>query len=156
MDLGSLADAIGEIEAETEIYEAGIEEAYYVIYEAENADGDTEEKTVIMFHVKDDGWKAAVAPTESEKLEREDEERGKQLDNIVRAINTAIVEMDDWRVFRSGGGVVLQSVYLYWLLGCLFDACLGVLSFPHGQDGQAHSMPNHHISECPVDSLPFQ
>lgn len=101
VDLGSLADAIGEIEAETEIYEAGIEEAYYVIYEAENADGDTEEKTVIMFHVKDDGWKAAVAPTESEKLEREDEERGKQLDNIVRAINTAIVEMDEQGKWNS-------------------------------------------------------
>lgn len=101
VDLGSLADAMGEIEEETEIYEAGIDEAYYVIYEVENSDGDTEKKAAIMFHVKDDGWKAAVAPTESEKLERKNEERGKQLKNIARAINTSIIEMDEQEKWDS-------------------------------------------------------
>ena len=93
VDLGSLADAIGEIEAETEIYEAGIEEAYYVIYEAENADGDTEEKTVIMFHVKDDGWKISADDGIGTFLNGADKRLNDAAESLYKAVNTALIEL---------------------------------------------------------------
>ena len=109
VDLGSLADAIGEIEAETEIYEAGIEEAYYVIYEAENADGDTEEKTVIMFHVKDDGWKISADDVIGTFLNGADKRLNDAAESLYKAVNTALIELVEEGYIKNDSDAFIVS-----------------------------------------------